>query len=343
MKNWKRWGEFIIVIVASLVVLFGSVLSWDWLVYGKNSDILRNVALTIGGIWAAYAVFLAAIRVKIMQQQQVSESLAKAAEQLSSTIMSVRILAILSLEKIAVEAQDEIRQDVVKVLCAHIREKHSLGNGKSLVVDDDIKEIIYVLGNVQKKDEGININLSKISLLNVQFSGVVLKYADLSGANLLGANLLGANLLGAKLLRANLSGANLADTDLSGVDLSGADLSGADLLDANLSGAVVLGANLSGTVVSGANLSGANLSSANLSNADLWEVNLSGANLSGANLSSADLSGADLSGANLLGANLSGASLLEVRGLGTAKNLETVKNSPQEILLEVQDGNRGDE
>ena len=285
MKNWKRWGEFIIVIVASLVVLFGSVLSWDWLVYGKNSDILRNVALTIGGIWAAYAVFLAAIRVKIMQQQQVSESLAKAAEQLSSEIMSVRILAILSLEKIAVEVQDEIRQDVVKVLCAHIREKHSLGNGKSLVVDDDIKEIIYVLGNVQKKDEGININLSKISLLNVQFSGAVLKYANLSGAILSGANLSGAILSGA-----NLSGANLL-----GVNLSDADLLGADLLDASLSGAVLLGADLSG-----ADLSGANLSSANLSSADLLDADLSGA-----------------------------------MGLDTAKNLESVKNPPQEILDEI--------
>ncbi len=223
-KFLRKYLGRILMILATIVIFVMSICSWTWLSKETNGNTVRNVALTIGGLWTAYAVSLAATRIKIMQQQQVSENLARASEQLSSTVMSIRILAILSLEKIAIEVQDEIRQDVVKVLCAHIREKHSIDNGKSLVVDDDIKEIIYVLGNVQiQKDKDININLSKISLLNVQFSGVILKYAVLSGANLLGAV------------------------------------------------------------------------------------------------------------------------LLEVRGLGTAKNLETVKNSPQEIILEVQDGNRGDE
>ena len=262
MKNWKRWGEFIIVIVASLVVLFGSVLSWDWLVYGKNSDILRNVALTIGGIWAAYAVFLAAIRVKIMQQQQVSESLAKAAEQLSSEIMSVRILAILSLEKIAVEAQDEIRQDVVKVLCAYVRENRPIGqedtqsaNAKS-PMPGDIQEILNVLSGIKTKTDW------KIVM-------------DLSNTN--------------------LSGAHLWNANLSGVNLRRVDLSDATLRSANLSGTVLLYANFRFAI----------------------------------------LEFPDLSGANLFGADLESANLSYVRGLDTAKNLDAVKNPPQEIIDEI--------
>ena len=271
MKNWKRWGEFIIVIVASLVVLFGSVLSWDWLVYGKNSDILRNVALTIGGIWAAYAVFLAAIRVKIMQQQQVSESLAKAAEQLSSEIMSVRILAILSLEKIAVEAQDEIRQDVVKVLCAYIRENRPIGqedtqsaNAKS-PIPGDIMEVIYVLSGMKNsKQADFIMDLSKINLSGVNLSGINLSSVNLSAAILSGADLSGANLSGAILSRADLRRADLSGAGLSGADLSGADLRRADLLSADLSDADLLGADLLGADLSGADLSGAYLSKKNL-------------------------------------------------------------------------------
>ena len=274
MKNWKRWGEFIIVIVASLVVLFGSVLSWDWLVYGKNSDILRNVALTIGGIWAAYAVFLAAIRVKIMQQQQVSESLAKAAEQLSSTIMSVRILAILSLGKIAVEADKKICQDVIYVLCAYIREKRPIGKrmkkGYS-VFPKDMQTIIGVLSDIRDNKPEYSIG-----------------FVDLSG------------------------------TDLSGVGLSGINLSGVDLQDANLSYA--------NSYWSGANLSGAYMEDANLSRAHLWNTNLSGACLYDVNMSNIDLYESDLSGTDMSG----------VSGLDTARNLETVKNPPQEIIDEIE-------
>ena len=330
MRNLERWGGFIFVVLVSVGVLGVSIYFWDWLSGGskyRNGDTARNVALSIGGVWAIYAVFLAAIRVKIMQQQQVSESLAKAAEQLSSGVMSVRILAILSLEKIAIEAQDEIRQDVVKVLCAYVRENRPIGqegtqstNSKS-PMPEDIQEIINVLSGMKNsKQAGFDMNLSKTNLW----------CANLSGANLSGANLWFSHLSGAHLSCANLSGAHLWLANLLGADLSGADLSGAHLSGANLSGARLGHTNLSGAHLSDANLLGANLWGADLSGGDLERANLSGADLLGANLSGADLSGTGLGRANLLGANMSG-----VKGLDTAKNLETVKNPPQEILDEI--------
>ena len=246
MRNLERWGGFIFAMFVSVAVLGVSIYFWDWLSGGskyRNGDTARNVALSIGGVWAIYAVFLAAIRVKIMQQQQVSESLAKAAEQLSSAIMSVRILAILSLGSIAMEVNQQTRRDVIKVLCVCIREKCSIHNPErgDKEFPEDMEQVIYVLSNIQhKKHEDAILDLS---------------YINLSGVD--------------------LSDANLSDADLSGADLSGATLSGATL------------------------------------------------------------SGADLSYANLSGANLSGATLSGVMGLDTAKNLESVKNPPQEILDEI--------
>ena len=246
MRNLERWGGFIFAMFVSVAVLGVSIYFWDWLSGGskyRNGDTARNVALSIGGVWAIYAVFLAAIRVKIMQQQQVSESLARAAEQLSSEVMSVRILAILSLGSIAMEVNQQTRRDVIKVLCVCIREKCSIHNQErgDKEFPEDMEQVIYVLSNIQHKKH---------------------EYAIL-----------------------DLSYINLSRVDLSDVNLSGADLSDA--------------------------------------------------NLSGATLSGATLSGADLSYANLSGANLSGATLSGVMGLDTAKNLESVKNPPQEILDEI--------
>ena len=249
MRNLERWGGFIFAMFVSVAVLGVSIYFWDWLSDGStNGDTARNVALSIGGVWAIYAVFLAAIRVKIMQQQQVSESLARAAEQLSSGVMAVRILAILSLGSIAMEVNQQTRRDVIKVLCVCIRKKCSIHNQKrgNKEFPEDMEQVLYVLSNIQDKKH---------------------EYAIL---------------------------------DLSGVDLSGVDLS-----DVNLSDADFIKAILSKAILSNANLSGANLS---------------GANLSGATLSRTDLSGATLSG---------------VIGLDTAKNLESVKNPPQEILDEI--------
>ena len=239
----KIKGKIITFITMLILGLY--IYLWDWFSDGlANGDAVRNLALTVGGIWAAYGVILAAARVKIMQQQQVSESLAKAAEQLSSTVMSIRILAILSLEKIAIKSDKEIRQDIIKMLCAYICEKRIVreippGNDDYEFQDqepdifmmsrlpNDIQQILDVLRKV--RDEFIYSPY----LLN-------LSMANLSLANLRATNLSGANLSGALLIYADLSSANLSNADLSNANLYGADFENANLSGADLSGATSL-------------------------------------------------------------------------------------------------------
>ena len=250
----------IAIVIVHLVIMWGLF----------DVGVIRNFILMLAGVWAFYGIIVAARRTKALEKQvhiqeqgQVAERLARAAEQLSSGVMSVRILAILSLEKIAIEAGEKICQDVVKVLCAYIREKcPDKGQDKAPFFSDespmprDIRTILNVLVDIKNKTSW----RIKIDLSNINLSGVSLMRADLSGvslrrANLSGASLWVANLSGASLQVANLSGASLWRADLSGANLSIADLSGADLSNVNLRRA-----NLSGADLSGANLMGADLS-----------------------------------------------------------------------------------
>ena len=306
----------IAIVIVHLVIMWG----------GFDVEVIRNFIFMLAGVWTFYGIIVAARRTKALEKQvhiqeqgQVAERLARAAEQLSSEIMSIRILAILSIGKIAIEADEKICQDIVKVLCAYVREKCPIkGQNKTpsfsyeSSMPEDIREIVKRLIDIKTKTNwNIDMDISKINLSGFNLSG-----ADLSGFNLSGANLWRANLW-----RANLSGANL----------SGANLLGAHLLEANLLGANLSGADLSDTNLSDADLSITRLSRANLSGADLSVANLSGANLLGARLLGANLSEANLSEANLLAASLS-----DVEGLDTAENLETVTWPPQEILEEIE-------
>ena len=332
----------IAIVIGHLVIMWGLF----------NVGVIRNFILMLAGVWAFYGIIVAARRTKALEKQvhiqeqgQVADSLARAVEQLSSKVMAVRILAIVSLRKIALGADMKMCGDIIEVLCAYAREKN-----KSPMQEDTRKAVI-VLGHIKKNMKwDIHMDLSKINLSGanlkyVNLPGVDLQDADLSGADLRVANLSGANLRDANLSRANLSsadlsGATLLDVNLSDADLQVANLSGANLLRANLLEVSLWDANLQR-----ANLSGADLSSADLSSADLRSSHLSGANLQrahllDANLSDANLQTADLSGANLSSVNLSCAilwmtSLSEVKGLDTVKNLETVKWQSQEIIDEI--------
>ena len=296
-----------IVFPVSLTVLIAVIHIIFAPVYGFGVEVIRNLILMLAGVWTFYGIIVAARRtaalekqIEIQERGQMAERIAKAAEQLSSEVMPVRILAILSLGKIALEVDKQTCQDIIKVLCAYIREKRPKkeeDSNSELPPEEDIYKIIKILSEIQEKKPDYSLGC-------IDLSDTDLSRADLSRANLLGTNLSRANLLGTNLSRANLSGAGLWDANLSSALVIGANLSGANLLDANLSGT-----NLSLANLSGANLLDANLSGADLSGAGLWGANLSGANLSGAGLWGADLSLANLSGANLLDTNLSGANL----------------------------------
>ncbi|MGI9345872.1 MAG: pentapeptide repeat-containing protein [Gammaproteobacteria bacterium] len=313
LRNQLLW----VVIGLSLVVLAAGICFWPWLSADtSNSEAARSIALTVGGIWAIYAVYLASERVRILQQQQISDSLAKAAEQLSSKMLSIRILAIRTLKNIAMTATDvNVCQDVVSVLCHYVRDSSPISDQQlplGPMPIPHIEAILYELSEIntqRHEDVKGQLNLSTTDLSSSNLSGANLSGADLSGASLSGAILHRTDLTGANLSRANLSGVNLTATDLSYVNLSGANLSGANFSGTDLSITDLSRTNLTGANLCETDLSDARLSGANLSGANLFETNLSGANLSGASLSKTDLSEVDLSRANLSEANLSGANL----------------------------------
>ena len=225
-------------IIVSITIFSVSIYYWDWLSKDlENGDAVRNIALSIGGVWAIYAVFLAAMRVKIMQQQQVSENLARAAEQLSSDVMSIRILAILSLGKIAEDSDMATCRDVVKVLCEYIREKRSAPEKHPLdpempppdpidmlLLPSDIQQMLDVLGKLRDKFT------HSLGLLDLSRADLV--FANLKGANLSGANLSGSLFIYADLSDADLSNANLSDANLYHANFKHANLSNANFGDA---------------------------------------------------------------------------------------------------------------
>ena len=266
---------FVPLFLTALIVL-GCIIFAPWHVFSAAN--VRNWIFLLAGVWGVYGIIIAGRRtaefakqVRIQEQGQVADSLARAAEQLSSAVMSVRILAIVSLRKIALGADMRMCADIIEILCAYAREKNKYP------MQDDTRKAVIVLGHIKKNMKwNIYVDLSKI------------------------------NLSGADLRNANLSEFHLWESDLRNANLMYANLLGANLSDANLSGANLMYANLSGAILSGANLSGANLYNANLS------------------------------GANLSGAGLLDYSLSDVKGLDTAKNLETVKNPPKKILEEIE-------
>ena len=121
----------IFLIVLSIGIIVGHILFWDWFaqldekgnLLAPNSEIIRNAALMFAGIWGFYGVVVAARRVAIQERGQIAERYARAAEQLDSRRKSVQMVAVLALQKIAREADEETLMNIVETLCAYTDEE----------------------------------------------------------------------------------------------------------------------------------------------------------------------------------------------------------------------------
>ncbi|MBC6439282.1 MAG: pentapeptide repeat-containing protein [Rhodospirillales bacterium] len=370
LQVWLKWSFVALFLSVVLVILV--VWYWDWLwgsahwLWGwahektpSNSETLRNLALALGALLAAFIGLPLAVLRSVVAHRQAetserglrNERYQKGADMLGSATPATRMGGIYALERLAREHPKNYHVQIMQLLCAFV--KHPTEPAAAKAVDSaddatvskhaeqrcptDVKAAARAVGKCRRllSDQGrlTGIEVSwKPDLSGTHLSGADLSGADLSGADLSGADLSGADLRGADLRGANLRGANLRDADLSRADLRGANLRGANLRDADLSRA-----DLSRADLSRADLSRADLRDANLSGANLTDANLSGADLLGANLTDADLSGANLYGANLYGANLSGphlggadltkATLSGVTGL-TKEELRSARPSP---------------
>ena len=197
-------------------------------------------------------------------------------------------------------AQDnvELRQDVLNILCAHVRSMTSRNEYREDHKTTPSEEIQSLMTLISVRDHGI-FEDGRIDLRNSFLNGINLESARLRGANLFFADLNGAIL----------STANLQRADLGFAKLKGAWMINTNLEDANLHNANLRCGRIEHSQLRGASLEGAQLQNAILRHADLRGANLRYACLSGSNLTNADLQGAKLRNSILLGVHLFDANL----------------------------------
>ena len=250
----------------------------------KKYKTLRFLGIGIGGVLVALQAVMSYRRAKAMEdaaqaqakavskteQGQRQERLKNAIEHLGNGKGSVRLGGAYELFHLAQDTR-ELRQTVLDILCAHIRQTTS---------EDEYREEHRVNPSEEVQ--------SMLTLLFVQEHEVFKNCRT----NLQGSWLNGASLAGARLARANLNGAYLRRTVLVG---------------AQLQGAVLVGAQLQGAALWDAQLQGAHLVTTRLQGAVLGYAQLQGAVLVGAQLQGAALRDAQLQGAALKDARLQGA------------------------------------
>ena len=269
----------------------------------SKSGVLKFIGIGMGGVLIALQALMSYKRAKAMedtakaQADAVSnteqglrqERLKNAIEHLGHEKDSVRLGGAYELFHLA-EDTKELRQTVLDILCAHIRQTTGESAYRKTHQSEPSEEVqsLLTLLFVQKHDvfKGCPINLQ----------GSWLNGVDLKEARLEKAVLIKAHLQRSDLRRANLQEAELLESHLQDADLRKANLRVANLEKACLQGADLRYARLHGTNLFRACLQGADLHQAQLQGAELIEAQLQGANLGGAQLQGANLGRAQLQG-----------------------------------------------
>ena len=315
--------------------------------HNEKNKILTFLGIGMGGILLALQAVIANRRAKAMEDTakaqakateeqakanentergQRQERLKNAIEHLGHDSDSVRLGGAYELFHLAKDTK-ELRQAVMDILCAHIRqttgeaeyrEKHKSGPSEEV---QSLLTLLFVEEHEVFKGCRINLQgswLNGADLQEARLEKAVLAQAYMHKAVLGGAHLQKAILIDACLHEANLNGARLDEANLSAVQLDGASLVGAKLPEATLDGARLNGVDLSraqlyrATLI-GAQLNGASLVYAQLHMASLDHTQLHGARLDGAGFHKARLLYAQLHGASLAGVELYRARLVGVR------------------------------
>ena len=302
-------------------------LSWEF--WSKDTQGLNHLAVIIAGVigipllairtFAANRSANAALeqaktaaerhdeQTRADRERRITESFAKAVEQLGSDKLETRLGAIYTFERIARESEREY-WPIMETLTAFVRERAPWppppppSERPTSVVQQprprgiapetiDEKHITCV--RVEETQDSqpppatdIQAVLSVLGRRNetapkqYREERAAERRLDLTKTDLRGANLRGAHLEEANLRGAQLAGAHLWGAHLTGADLQRAHLEGAGLQEANLEGAFLVGVNLKGADLQRAHLEGAFLlgfAGPHLGGAVIWEARLEGA------------------------------------------------------------------
>ena len=289
-------------------------------------EVLKFLGIGMGGILVALQALASHRRAKAMEDTAKSqadavsktedglrqERLKNAIEHLGDEKDSVRLGGAYELFHLA-EDTEELRQTVLDILCAHIRQttgENEYEKKYNSKPSEEIQSLLTLLF-VQEHEvfKGCDINLQESWLNGADLWGARLEKAFLTRVHLQGATLTEAHLQGAILTGGYLQKTDLREACLQGASIDSAYLQEADLSKACLQGATLIEARLQGVILKWAYSQGAILYRAYLQKADLSGARLQGAILYFANLQCANMKDIGLQGAILCGSHLQGAIL----------------------------------
>ena len=260
-------AAFISFLIGFVGVMLSEIYEWsieklilDLLGVERKYEALRFLGIGMGGIVLVAQAVISYKRAKAMEDAakaqakamelqakanentekgQRQERLKNAIEHLGHDSISIRMGGAYELFHLAQDTK-ELRQTVLDILCAHIRQTTSdkkYQEDQKSKPSEEIQSLLTLLF-VQEHDvfKGHHINLRE-SWLNG---------ANLNNARLKGARFDGAHLIGTKLGSASLQGSVLFDTQLQAAALYVAELQGACLCGAELQGAPLDGAKMQG-------------------------------------------------------------------------------------------------
>lgn len=216
---------------------------------------------------------------RLAEEGQRQERMKNAIEHLGNNSDSVRLGGAYELYHLA-EDTGALRQTVLDVLCAHIRqttgedeyrEKH-----KSKPAEEVQSLLTLLFVRNHRIFRGCHINLQESWLNGADIREAHLERADLAKAYLQGTILFEAHLQKANFREARLQGANLGMAHLQAADFIKARMQGAQLFRARLQGAELFGAQMQGARLYLACLQGARFTGVHLQGADLFQAQLQG-------------------------------------------------------------------
>ncbi len=265
----------LVLIAAVAVGVWGMISFWEWLRDGPDglesgSTTVRNLGFVIAGVvalpLAIWRSLVAQRQANTAQQDLLNERYQRGAEMLGSEVLSVRLGGIYALQRLAEEHPHQYHVQIVRLLCAFVRNPTAVRNGGIGPANHDTGEVAETcedgVGVRPRQDvEATMEAIATRSHMGVELERDAEFRLDLRDAKLGGLNLMNfmeVNLSWANLSFADMSRVNIRPlTDMSWIHAVSVNLSGACLDNVNLSVTQFIGADLSETLLSGANLSAA--------------------------------------------------------------------------------------
>ncbi len=284
----------VISFIALFYVMFSDAMTIQKLLdTGNKKETIQFIGFGISGLIGFIAVISLTRRAnaldgqnKLVEKGHVQDRFKLAIDHLGDVNnQTIRIASFYELYNLACD-NENLRQDIFEILCAHMRKTTRTENYKHNIAKDEpteeMQSLLDVLFKKQKNTFGcLSANLQKVYLVGANLDNAHLENANLSGASLENANLLGAHLENATLKNVHLEHANLENANLDNANLEDAYLKHATLMNAHLKNAYLINTNLEHADLYGAKLNNTWLHNANLENASIGRADLHKATISG--------------------------------------------------------------